>query len=99
MTKEEFERVLDVVTRQLRIEATKEVFKASKEFENRVREVLVELGGADSIDIDFAPHPHVFPDIAIGEFGIEVKFTANDTWRSAPMSSSGLPSTAIRSAR
>jgi hypothetical protein len=22
------------------------------------------------------------PDIAVGEFGIEVKFTTNDTWRS-----------------
>jgi len=26
--------------------------------------------------------PQAFPDIAIGEFGVEVKFTLNDTWRS-----------------
>lgn len=82
MTKDEFERILDAVTQQMRHEAQNEVFKSSKDFENRVREALATLGGSDDMDIDFAPHPHVFPDIAIGEFGIEVKFTAQDTWRS-----------------
>ncbi|HRQ89977.1 MAG TPA: restriction endonuclease, partial [Bacteroidia bacterium] len=32
--------------------------------------------------VDFSPHPYGFPDIVLGEFGIEVKFTRNDTWRS-----------------
>ncbi len=32
--------------------------------------------------IDLTPHPHAFPDIVLGDFGIEVKFTTNDTWRS-----------------
>jgi hypothetical protein len=82
MTKEEFERLLDAVTQQLRTEAQKHVFRTSKDFENRVREVLVSLSGSNQIDIDFSPHPQVFPDIAIDEFGIEVKFTENDTWRS-----------------
>jgi len=27
------------------------------------------------------PHPHVFPDILIGEFGIELKHTTGDSWR------------------
>lgn len=35
-----------------------------------------------TVGIDFDPHPQAFPDIAIGNFGIEVKFTTNDTWRS-----------------
>jgi len=34
------------------------------------------------IRIDFSPHPQAFPDIEIGEYGIEVKFTLNDEWRS-----------------
>ncbi|XHX78200.1 MAG: hypothetical protein RBJ76_27855 [Stenomitos frigidus ULC029] len=32
--------------------------------------------------VSYEPHPHIFPDIPLGEFGIEVKFTTNDTWRS-----------------
>lgn len=58
-------------------------FKTSQQFENRVREVLQEITFEDkSFEIDFAPHPQAFPDIAMGEFGVEVKFTLNDTWRS-----------------
>jgi hypothetical protein len=34
------------------------------------------------IKIDFNPHPQAFPDIAVGNFGVEVKFTLSDTWRS-----------------
>jgi hypothetical protein len=83
MIQEEFETLLNDVTEKLSDEARKETpFKTSKDFENRVREVLVEFGKDKNIDIDFAPHSYVFPDIAVGEFGIEVKFTANDTWRS-----------------
>jgi hypothetical protein len=32
--------------------------------------------------VNFAPHPHVFPDIVLPPYGIEVKFTLKDTWRS-----------------
>jgi len=74
--------MLDPLAKQLRDESQDQPFKSSKEFENRVREVLVSHDVGSELDIDFAPHPHVFPDIAIGEFGIEVKFTTNDTWRS-----------------
>ena len=34
------------------------------------------------IPVDFSPHPYGFPDIVLGQFGVEVKFTTNDTWRS-----------------
>jgi len=58
-------------------------FKLSAQFETRVREVLYELTKEDtSFTMDFTPHPQAFPDIAMGEFGVEVKFTLNDTWRS-----------------
>jgi hypothetical protein len=34
------------------------------------------------MQVMFNPHPHVFPDITVGDFGVEVKFTLQDTWRS-----------------
>lgn len=82
MTKEDFERLLDSVVATLRDEARKAPFSAAKQFEDRVREVVKSTIADPSIKIDFDPHPQAFPDIAIGEFGIEVKFTTNDTWRS-----------------
>lgn len=57
-------------------------FTASKSFENHVREVIRTLLGQFKIPVDFDPHPYGFPDIVLGEFGVEVKFTTNDTWRS-----------------
>lgn len=82
MTKEGFERLLDSVVATLRDEARKAPFTTAKQFENRVREVVQDAIVDSTISIDFDPHPQAFPDIAVGEFGIEVKFTTNDTWRS-----------------
>ena len=83
MTKTEFEKILDVCCKQLTREARESGFKTSAQFENRVREVLSVLTKDDtSFEIDFNPHPQAFPDIAMGEYGVEVKFTLNDTWRS-----------------
>jgi hypothetical protein len=82
LTVEEFEKLLNLVTKKLTAEVqNKAAFTTSKDFENRVREVLVELG-KEKLNIDFSPHPHIFPDICIDKFGVEVKFTLNDTWRS-----------------
>lgn len=81
MTGADFESLLSKVCYRLTLEAQTAPFPTSKAFETRVREMLQELGG-DGLAIDFDPHPHVFPDIAVGEFGVEVKFTTNDTWRS-----------------
>ena len=76
----QFETLLSLVADQLTHEARQELFSKPKEFEDRVREVLLEKGYNGKID--FKPHPHIFPDIVLGKFGIEVKFTMNDTWRS-----------------
>jgi hypothetical protein len=54
----------------------------SKAFENRVRETLRTLIDRFNIQVDIDPHPYGFPDIVLGKFGVEVKFTTNDTWRS-----------------
>ena len=83
MTKNEFEEILNKCCTQLTDEARTTVFKSSAQFENRVREVLADITENDeTFQIDFNPHPQAFPDIAMGEYGVEVKFTLNDTWRS-----------------
>ena len=82
MTKNEFENLLDRLVQQLTQEARKNIFSSSKVFENRVRDILQTLVTDSKIEIDYNPHPYAFPDIAVGEYGIEVKFTEKDTWRS-----------------
>lgn len=81
MTKQGFERLLDSLAAILRDEARHTPFSTAKQFENRVREVVKNTIDDPIIKIDFDPHPQAFPDIAVGEFGIEVKFTSSDTWR------------------
>jgi hypothetical protein len=83
MKQGEFEHILDGVCAKLTDEANSIAFQSAGQFENRVREVLQEAVQSDvSITINFTPNPQAFPDIAIGLFGIEVKFSLNDTWRS-----------------
>lgn len=83
MTKQEFEIILDKCCAVLTCEARTTGFKSPSQFENRVREVLRDLTATDSsFEIDFNSKAQAFPDIAMGEFGVEVKFTLNDTWRS-----------------
>ena len=81
MTQTDFENILGRAALTLREEALRSPYTTSKQFENRVREVLQDILGS-STAIDFDPHPQAFPDIAVGSFGVEVKFTTNDTWRS-----------------
>lgn len=83
MTAKEFESLLDNCCDLLTNEAENKKFVSSKQFENRVREVLAVLTNDDEdIEIDFNSPAQAFPDIAMGEFGVEVKFTTADTWRS-----------------
>lgn len=83
MIQEEFETILDGVTNTLNSELSNGVvFQNSKDFENRVREVIREFVDSEGIEVDFNPHPHLFPDIVLGQYGVEVKFTLKDTWRS-----------------
>lgn len=83
MTKHDFERLLDVCCGTLTHEARKGRFKTAQQFENRVRKVLDDLlCDEEDLNVDFTPPPQAFPDIAIGEYGVEVKFTLSDTWKS-----------------
>lgn len=78
-----FEKLLTLACQRLteEVQAGK-TYKESKEFENRVRQVIGELIKEYQLQVDYSPHPYGFPDIVLGSFGAEVKFTTNDTWRS-----------------
>lgn len=83
MNRVEFERLLDVCCGTLTHDARSTGFQTSSQFENRVREVLDDLlKDESSLKVDFTPPPQEFPDIALGEFGVEVKFTLSDSWKS-----------------
>ena len=78
-----FEKLLDALCEILTAQcATGTKFSKSSQFESRVREVLQGLIAEYDITVDFDPHPYIFPDIVLGKFGVEVKFTTGDTWRS-----------------
>ena len=78
-----FEQLLTKLCQTLTAECERGAkYAKSIDFETRVREALKGLMAAYGIAVDFDPHPYVFPDIVLGEYGIEVKFTTNDTWRS-----------------
>lgn len=82
MSPEEFEQLLDLVATQLTSECLERPFQASKPFENRVRETVESVGEAVGVQVNYNPHPYAFPDISLGRFGVEVKFTTSDSWRS-----------------
>jgi hypothetical protein len=80
---ETFEKLLGELCTRLTDECKSgRSYSQSKPFENRVREVIKTLLEKFKIPVDFSPHPYGFPDIVLGQFGVEVKFTTNDTWRS-----------------
>lgn len=83
MTAQQFETLLDVCCEQLTTEARSTGFQSSRHFEDRVREVLDDLTrDDDTVNIDFSSPAQAFPDIAMGEYGVEVKYTTADSWRS-----------------
>lgn len=83
MTKIDFQHLLDVCCGTLTHEGRTLGFVSASQFENRVRHILDELTrGENELQVDFDSPPQGFPDIALGEFGVEVKFTMADTWKS-----------------
>lgn len=83
LTKQSFETLLAELCNRLTLECRSGTrFEKSIQFENRVRSLVSELLKEYQVAVDFSPHPYLFPDIVLGSFGIEVKFTTGDTWRS-----------------
>lgn len=80
MTKAEFETILSSLVERLTKELREsDKYHKSAVFEDRVRAVLAER---PALGIDLSPKAQEFPDIVIGDFGIEVKYSDKDTWRS-----------------
>jgi hypothetical protein len=77
-----FEAILTSICQTLTAEALATPFKESKAFEQRVRTLLKTRLADTGFEVDLSPKDQSFPDIVLGIYGIEVKFTANDTWRS-----------------
>ena len=70
MDKSEFEHLLNRCCKILTEESRSNGFKSNSQFENRVREIMNEIS---PFRIDFNSKAQAFPDIALGEYGIEVK--------------------------
>jgi hypothetical protein len=83
MDRDQFESALDalvaMLTKEFRADTTLHVPSA---FEARVRADLQQLLRAKGVTADLNSRPQVFPDIVYEQFGIEVKFTDSDSWRS-----------------
>lgn len=82
LSKAEFEDYLDQVCKKLTAESIRKPFKTSKDLENRSRELFQALLRHHGVEIAISPPAQDFPDIIIGRFGVEVKYTEKNTWRS-----------------
>jgi len=81
--KAELEGLLTRGCEVLTEEARGSGFETSSTFEQKVRQVLADLLPEGSgVVVDLAPPAQAFPDVAMGDYGVEVKFTSGDTWRS-----------------
>ena len=83
MTPEEFEGVLgqaaEWLTGDLRAST---MLHDSTRFQQGVQDTLRRA--ADGLGLNVSPtfHPHAFPDIRANGYGVEVKYTSQDTWLS-----------------
>lgn len=82
MNEVDFEVILNIICATLTAKAQETLFTDAKQFESKVRELVIEAHVDLGVQITLNPPAQGFPDIAAGKFGIEVKFTCNDTWRS-----------------
>lgn len=82
MTRADFEHLLDEVCALLTKNLSEIKISGAWEFERLTREALAQKRQELGIAVDMNPPAQQFPDIVLNEFGIEVKHTKNDTWRS-----------------
>ena len=83
MKEEDFEKLLDEVTKRLGADVhDNKKYHDPKEFEDRVLIVMRKVSQALKIDVNPCSHQHGFPDIVANGFGVEVKSTRKDQWSS-----------------
>ena len=81
MSAQEFEalldRTVDILTENLR---SSQLYHGPTEFQQHVLDMLKVAARDSNIEVVPSYHPHAFPDIVANGFGIEVKYTKQDTW-------------------
>lgn len=79
---DDFESLLNIVaeslTKEISLNSSLRDFKA---FENHTRRLLANLSKNSGIILNESPGAQDFPDICLGRFGIEVKISHSDSWR------------------
>ncbi|HEF0058129.1 restriction endonuclease [Klebsiella aerogenes] len=81
--RQNFEIILSKATEQLTFDLKySDKYHSSKSFEQRVRVVLGEILNSMELSVDMEPPAQEFPDIIIGNIGVEVKYSDKNTWRS-----------------
>ena len=81
LTPKDFEDLLDravgILTENLR---SSRLYHGPNEFQQHVLDMLKVVALDSSVEIAPSFHPHAFPDIVANGFGIEVKYTKQNTW-------------------
>ncbi len=72
------DRTVEILTENLR---SSDLYHGSTQFEHGVLDMLRIVLRDYSVDVAPTFHPHAFPDIHVNGFGIEVKFTRQNTWQ------------------
>lgn len=82
MTRQEFEAILDraaeILTENVR---SSELYHGPERFQQGALDMLKVAASDCGVTVSPTWHPYAFPDIKINGFGVEVKYTKNDTWR------------------
>lgn len=79
----DFENFLDEVCLSLTSKLKKNTKKInSTDFERQVRTTIALVLENKNYEVDMDPPAQEFPDVVIGEYGIEIKYSEKDTWRS-----------------
>lgn len=79
LSNSEFEERLSAICAHLDQQAKQGLFKSSAQFEDAVRAEAVRA--YPEYDVDPNPIAQLFPDVPIGHYGIEVKYTESNSWR------------------
>jgi DNA mismatch endonuclease Vsr len=83
LTAQQLEELLSTLCKRITSDfETGAKYSDSAAFERRVRKELHGLLSNHGLSVPPDPEGQAFPDIRLGKVGVEVKFTAGDTWRS-----------------
>lgn len=80
--RDQFETILAAVCGILSAQIQATAPSSARAFQDAVAEVLLSELQAQEFSAQFDSSDQQFPDIALAPFGVEVKYTTSDTWRS-----------------